>query len=40
MPLTRTPQTSDPVTIAGTVQDVFGLIAVALLVVVAALVLP
>lgn len=37
--LTRTPQTSDPATIAGAVQDACALLVVALLVAVAALVL-
>lgn len=38
--LTRATRTSDPVTIAGTIQDLCGLISVALLIAVAALVLP
>lgn len=36
----RTPRTEDPATLAGTIQDVCGLLAVALLLAVAALVLP
>lgn len=38
--LLRTPQTSDPVTTSGTVQDLCGLAVVAFLIVVAVVVLP
>lgn len=38
--LTRTPLTEDPITLAGTVQDLCGLISVALVVAAAVLALP